>query len=176
MPEGYLLSQEDRDLIQEFLKQNRGRSFNTLRGGPAAGDQFFTSDIHVAKAPVGGIPARSGNTPGKVEDVQIYRLGTDDILAEIPGLVKTIHNLSTSAIAEDEYVRVVKDKFGEWYAELGSSSDGGTGGDGLCEDKGWWAGVRSNSNLAFSITVTAVNGACSCVDEAYASTMTLPPP
>jgi hypothetical protein len=76
---------------------------------------------YIAKTGVGGIPARSSDTPGQAL-VDLYRIGADgDLLAvtdeRSDSIQITVYNLSTAAVAGSVYIQVKQEAWGRYLAD-----------------------------------------------------------
>jgi hypothetical protein len=149
MAEGYTLSAEFLRAIRGLLERT-GQMSPVDAGRPLLlpGDDLTTPEVYVALTPGGGIPALAtdliyglagtgtgtgtgvggGNTPGSA-DCQIYRVLNTEGVADLTdaGFTRTVHNLSTTAIAGGAWVLAVRDKWGIWWA-IDPAGGGGSGG------------------------------------------------
>lgn len=134
MADVYFLSDADRRFLLDLAGRVRAQPGNYQNREDDKWDSF-SGDVYVARTPPDGIDALvpavgTGDVdlPGYADCslYQIVRRGTPD--AEIilgPAKTAVVHNLSTTAIAGDKWLTVVRDKFGTWLAQVGG---GGTGG------------------------------------------------
>lgn len=124
MADYYVLTGEERKLLQELLDKSRSGSNN--RGFPLT-QIDRTLGTYIAKpTETTGIPPREDDVPGRAA-CNIYRIildGTGE-----PSLVQAsdielqyVYNISTSTISQD-WVLVQQDRFGDWVACGGSPSD-----------------------------------------------------
>jgi hypothetical protein len=75
--------------------------------------------MYLARVPAGGIPARSGATPG-TETVDIYRVDEtsgDIVSASRTEFLNNIYPLAYSFDSADPYIQIFQDRFGEWFCE-----------------------------------------------------------
>lgn len=75
------------------------------------------SGIYLAKVPVGGIPARSGTTPGSAV-VAIWKLDGGGLVDT--GLTETAYNIYSLAYsfdAAEPYIQIAQDRYGLWFTE-----------------------------------------------------------
>jgi hypothetical protein len=129
----HVLTDADKELIQDWLDWARRQSPTLTAGGPAPLGP--APEVYVAQAPAGGIPALTAGTGGAGDrpgtaSCAVYRvLGTATApeLKAVYGLSRTVHNLATVAVPGNSYVPVARDKFGKWLAV---QAGGGTGGGG----------------------------------------------
>jgi hypothetical protein len=120
-------------------------------------EEILTPEFYVAKTPIDGIPASvlpgqggsgsgsgsggsgSGSSSGSgsgsgppviaAAECDIWRaLVHNGTLTITPtGFKQRIHNLSTAAVAGDDWVQTARDKYGTWWAILGGGVGGGVG-------------------------------------------------
>lgn len=115
----YVLNENDREifarLAEDFLRSKGQSRVSRVpeTGGP--GNPY----VYVAKAPGGGIAARSGTTLSYA-DCDVYELIGGELTA-VPGLTQRVWNLSDSAVDADTWVLVERDKFGKWLVKDASS-------------------------------------------------------
>lgn len=122
---GVVLTSEQVKLLQEVLDAVRGLPVNRPIL-PFDDDRIPQSpDIYIAlPQESSGIPAltsigldpQAGDVPGSAK-CDIYKI-FDGELIEVPGLDKTVHNVSGSTISQD-WIKVARDKFGKWLALTG---------------------------------------------------------
>jgi hypothetical protein len=130
MPEGYLLSANDRDKLQRLLATSPARGHDPDHHG--LGD---TSDIYVAK-----VQPNDDDTPGSIDALtpaaddenydhpgcavcDIYQVSITEegySLVAISGLSFPVYNITSSAIADD-WILVAKSKSGHWMAVVGGA-------------------------------------------------------
>lgn len=145
----YGLTQSDRDVVKAIVREVLWEKGNLFRTHHDTAEQYLTPEVYVAKAPAGGIPKLIGawddidqgtgtgtnplffDQPGFAQNVQCYRAvlqtnskGSYYDLQPISGLVKTVLNLSRTAVPGDSWILIERDKFGDWYVTdvLGSGS------------------------------------------------------
>jgi len=80
------------------------------------------SSCYIGKAPVGGIAARSGTTPGTAE-VEVWRInaaGTLEAVTDIHGTTLTLtgYNISSGAVSANAYVQVKQDAYGRFIVDF----------------------------------------------------------
>lgn len=114
------VTKEELDLLRQMAADYRKERRFQPRFTEDQDDQ--ATEVHVAKTPADGIPARTlledgGAEPGYA-DCNVYRVVTDSegnpILSEVYRLEKRVYNVSSTAIAPDTWVAVHKDKWGIW--------------------------------------------------------------
>jgi hypothetical protein len=157
----YQLSEDDvrilRDVVDRVRKDGQLSAGRTYTPGPEDGE-VEAPEVYVVRAPVGGIPARSGSTPGTVE-CDVYQLDTTtSTLAVSAAQDRIVYNLSDSAIPADTWTRAVRDKFGRYFVEAaGSGTSSGT-----CTGCGWVAGLSQADCLKITVTSPS-SGKCDCI-------------
>lgn len=132
-PAGYLLSEEDRAALREMLRDFQSR-MPTAGFGGQDWDDTAAPELYVARTPSGGIPglteqAGTGvvDQPGRAE-CDVYRLTPNGSLFElipVPGLKRTVNNLSTTAATADVWANVARDKYGAWWLLGGATAAAG---------------------------------------------------
>lgn len=123
MPEVNFLTDDDVAILRRLVRESRNTLVNGRTRGTALEQEQTTPEVYVIKTPVGGIPAieslgtgDSGTqVPGSAE-CDIYRLLDTAPLLYNCGFTKTIYNLSRQDLPEEQWLLVVRDKFGSWYA------------------------------------------------------------
>jgi len=161
----YFLSKDDRDDLGELLDAYRRGRIPTSGSGNVDGTDHQENqapDVYVAFTPGGGIPVRSGVTPGAAE-CDLYRLLPDETLEQYPdGVTQYVYNLSTAAVPEESYVLVSRDKAGTWWvvASAGATDCCGeeSGGDDCADAAGW------GEDDCLRLTVISAAGLCACID------------
>ncbi len=148
----YGLTKADLGLLMEMIQErkNRLQQVNTQnRAGDQSVDhqEVFAPETYVAFTPVGGIPAMvgTGAVPG-FADCNIYRV-IGGVLEQVTFLVRTVYNLSESAVDGLSWVVVVRDKFGTWVAI--PTAVGGTFNLTVEETPGTAAVFHNITTLAF---------------------------
>lgn len=131
MAEGYLLTREDKDKVQEVIDFVRTRRVNTVGRTYESQEDWQAPEVYVARTPPGGIPSLIPAPGSSIKDepgcvsCNIYRILTDeaaagtgcgDTLIPVSGLSYRIHNLTPGTIPGDTWVLVSRDKFGHWFA------------------------------------------------------------
>lgn len=122
----YMLTQDDVTKLKNLLRTVEERGLNVGRATRPEDDPT-APDTYVALIPSGGIPARSGTTPGSAT-CDTYKVINRDTAPELvaTGFTKLVINLSTATIEEGEYVEINKDKYGTWLVGPASGSDEST--------------------------------------------------
>jgi hypothetical protein len=135
---GSLVSQGDQRKISQLIDKLDSGHINITR--PPTGDgwedeEFPTPDVYVAKTPEGGIPAleeypgegeETGTGTGTYGEASLPGYGDMDIYKivkkeSVPQLKKVgrakirVYNFSTCDVPGNEWVFVIRDKFGYWY-------------------------------------------------------------
>ncbi len=151
---GYYLTPEDRQVLDRFLSSESRRHRGRQAHGEAAGDvddqEFLAPEVYVARTPAGGIPAMDAgaatasswtgtgtgtnvpadDVPGRADCYVWFVVRADDgtpTLLPVAADALEVLNLSAAAVAGDQWVLVVRDKFGEWWVVTGGG--GGAGVD-----------------------------------------------
>jgi len=114
-------------MYEWYLREEKSRIRPVNMTTPVLGN-----DLYIAAPPVGGIPARSGTTPGRAE-CQVWKIDKDHanrtlILAHPD---EVVYNVSETVITDD-YVIISKTKYGRWVVLAG----GGAGKKGRVCVKG----------------------------------------
>ncbi len=145
MADQFVLTEESAKILQRLL-DDYGRGRKNRPGLTFDSDDYNTPDVYVARTPGTGIPALrmdldtgtgtrpigtasafQGNTPGSAE-CNIYRVlytSTTPNLMPV-GITRAVLNLSTTAVAANSWVIVIRDKFGQWYVlQMGSGGEAG---------------------------------------------------
>lgn len=169
-PDGYLLSQKDaklfRELAYKFLRQQHYvNAFGRPPDNKIDNEEMHTSEIHIARSPEGGIPALEalssdgiGHIPGKAVCTIFKTSQSADLTEDVTDFKETIYNLSTTAIPEETWLVVVKDKYGKHY---GFPIPSVAGGGGTSVGPGWTAGLSNEDCLL--LTVTEAVGKCATI-------------
>lgn len=116
------LTDSDHAALREMLRERQGGRVNAPNRQPSrlaeeqSGHQ--APEVYIALTPTDGIPARVGTTPGSAECV-IQHIDSTGDLAEVASFAQPVYNVSTSAVAGDEYISVKRDKYGTWLADTG---------------------------------------------------------
>ncbi len=96
----------------------------------------------IVKTPSGGIPARSGTTLGSAScTIQVVDKSNDSIS---DGSSIDVLNLSTTAVAGDTYINAIRDRAGNFVADL-------SGGESV---KNWCTGTASGSSTSGSYQIS----------------------
>lgn len=142
----YFLDDNDIALLRGLVERERSRSPNAVpRSRQDQPEEWLAPELYAALTPSGGVPALTegpdpGSLPG-VDDtpgtasVPLYRRTptATGFRMDNTGRSITVNNLSTSAVAGDQWVLVARDKYGQWYIIEGManpSSVVGGGGSG----------------------------------------------
>lgn len=157
MATAYLLSESDREAIQEMLRQWKRMPDEPL-SRHVKEPLYQAPEVYVARTRSGGIPALSdeadvGTAPGPDQpgyaECDIYQLLQSGELEIIDGLTRRVHNLSSSAIAANTWILVVRDKFGKWFSERA-----GSGGSGITSINGDETAAQEIGVSVLSVPVT----------------------
>ncbi len=133
MAKGYFLTEADRQTLRRINSELKKLGVGG-NGLPERGLPNQAADTYIAQVPAGGIPPLvrgSPDVPGSVS-CDIYKIdegvgtGSTAELAAVPGLTKTIYNLSTTRI-NSRYVIVSKTKDGRWVTDDTDGTEDGTG-------------------------------------------------
>lgn len=141
------LTDDDLVILKRWIKDNQQITRNrrtSFTDGPGAGK---VSDIWLAKAPSGGIPAITGAVLGNAV-CQIYQVivKTDmtSLDRKIQALInpdstpinEEVYNLYSSSVAPNAIVQIFRNSFGDWVCENPSGDPGLTPGGGAapCAD------------------------------------------
>lgn len=134
MPTGYILTERDRAIVAETIRQVElmiGRSLRGLGSVPTLRleDIPIKSFMYVARAPINGIPALDVNTTGTgttalgddepgYADCEIYQLMTTDDPPRLrsTGFTLRVYNLQNLTIPPNQWVTVTRDEYGTWWA------------------------------------------------------------
>jgi hypothetical protein len=138
----FTLSEPDYRLFREMVQAHqRTRANGSQVGlGGQLDEGFQASDVFVARTPSGGIPGLeqfAGTSPDEPGSAvcQVYKItqvqGVGDYrMVKIPGLTKTVFNLSARDVAGYAWVPILKTKGGPWIVVNDpepTSEDTGTG-------------------------------------------------
>lgn len=119
-PRGYLLSGAFLAKLRELIHAEASRLLNprTARAGRRI---TVTTGAYIAKAPSGGIPARSDTTPGTAQ-VDLYHLDEDGVLVAMEKDPVTAVNLATREVkgldGEDLYVTLTQTRDGTFIVDV----------------------------------------------------------
>ncbi|TXH16951.1 MAG: hypothetical protein E6R03_04710 [Hyphomicrobiaceae bacterium] len=127
--DAYYLNREDLVKFRTLWKAHKGKGPVRPRSDDRRRDPYQPPEVYLARTPSGGIPSNNSSGTGTASDdapgcaqCRIYRIveasGTasgDDSVQAIPGLEKTVYNFSGADILEEQWVLIVRDKFGQWY-------------------------------------------------------------
>lgn len=140
MAKGYVLSERDRMIVEEVIRQVELLVGRSLRGGGIGGgwvnklDDFpQQASVYVARVPVGGIPGVEGNYTGtgsddnplddvfSFADCEIYHMDRSD--PNIPilkptGFTRKVYNVSETSVPGNFWVITKRDQFGTWWTEV----------------------------------------------------------
>ncbi len=130
------LTEQDRDIIQQFLdahRQDRVNPPNRSRteSSWSEGEDHQAPETYIVLPPDGGIPALSEGTgpdgtdvPGTA-DCDVYtelgHLTTTPRLVKMPGFTLNVHNLTTKVI-ESSFLLVSRTKYGIWVAHVAAGA------------------------------------------------------
>lgn len=154
----YTLTAADVAILREIV--HRHKSLVEMgRAKDPEEPMLQASDVYVAYVPADGIPALEGASTGTgtgevipnpgYADCDLYKVSEADnppVLVPITGKSKRVYNVSPEAIGGDQWMVVIKDKFGIWFAPPVS---GGTGTGGGCTNQ-----IRYISKLCYTETLT----------------------
>jgi hypothetical protein len=148
MPKGYVLSEEDKELLKQVVEAYLGRVLGSTNRPDSLQDQGGAPEVYVAKTPTDGIPALSvtGSGTGDAEvgtagyeTCDIYRANREDgRMILIPTKTERVYNASETEVPGDSWIVILRDKWGIWWAtSLGSGGGSGCVGTlrfitGLC--------------------------------------------
>lgn len=140
MAEGlYGLTKEDVEWLKRFRRAEQSRQETTTQRPAVTVDSVYvdpnaTPEVYIAYTPSSGISGLSSTGTGTGTqisstltgaDCQIYKRNeNDNTLMPIGGLFRTVYNLSTGAIAGNQWVVAKRDKGGTWIVE--AAADGTT--------------------------------------------------
>lgn len=114
------LSQQDREVLRSAVDDVKKLLRNVAnRPGVDAYDLLTAPEVYVGLSPTGGIPARSGTTPGNTY-CQIYQIlddGTTFTLAQMYDLDERVFNLSPTDIPSGEWLILTRDKGGRFLVQ-----------------------------------------------------------
>jgi len=125
------LTPEDGRLLQKILAEYRARPQNQPLPNIDPLQHGESSDCYVAAIPEAGLPAATVFTgtliPGKVI-CNVYQLSDLGMAGSgelpVPDFSIVVYNTSTTAISQG-YRPIIRDKFGDWYATVGSGGSSG---------------------------------------------------
>lgn len=170
LPSGYVLSERDARLIQEFLyvfkrQQHYVNAFGRPGDDKIDHEEMHTTEVYIARSPVGGIPALQsmgstgiGDIPGSALCTVFKTSQSADLTQDVTGYQHTVYNLATTVIPGDTWLIIVRDKYGKWYALQSMTSEEGA------EETigpGWTAGLSNEDCLLLS--VRNKSGKCSTI-------------
>lgn len=179
-PDGYLLSEKSVRQVRDSLYTHARRILNqryTQADDKIDHEEFHTTEFHIARTPEGGIPALQsmGSTgiddiPGSAECYAFkstqYPSSLDIYKTDVVGALKLrVLNLSDSVIEENQWVLIIRDKYGQWYAinPAGTTtSPPPVPPSGIATGPGWVAGLSNEDCL--QLTVLGSSGKCSTID------------
>lgn len=129
-----VISDADWEVLKRLVAANQNLLQSSQR--PLTNNQFRDGDdsmapeVYIALVPAAGIPGLDSATSGSGSDnpptegdrpgsasCNIYKI-IDGQLRPIPGLTRTVYNLSESTIDSD-WITVQREKFGTWLASVG---------------------------------------------------------
>lgn len=129
MADGYYLSESDRQILNELIRDYRSRSSTTSTRAVQRPEYYANADIYLARTPDTGIPALTEatgasnyDTPGSAT-CYIYKVSTDGTTGEssikpVDQTRRKVFNVSHEDIGGNRWIVVVKDKFGSWFATI----------------------------------------------------------
>lgn len=123
MADGYLLTERDRAIMREIVAEVRRTIGNTTGRAGVEWDEHQAPEVYVAKTPSGGIPALANDEPGSAA-CYVYRI-IEGSIGSI-GARRIIYNLGSTAVSGDEWIPVIRDKFGAWLVAGGGAGDTGS--------------------------------------------------
>lgn len=177
---GYVLSEAAIEKLRRTTDAE-GRRVQNRPGRPAAlpVDDGQAPEVYIVKATT-GIAAFASSTPGSAE-CDVYRIATDGTLEGIENLVRTVYNLSTTALATNGIGLAVRDKFGQWFLTERSTL-GGSGTNtitvtlhsslGTIGDLDFTGTTKLSFEYDAGFAITAVSGTNALVTMADASATT----
>lgn len=126
---------DDLDILRTLVAEYRRRPKDRPRSDPTP-PLPTAPEVYVVLTPDGGIPGLTESAdvgtefgeddePGSA-DCQIYRRVSGVLIPQ--GFTRTVYNLSADAIGGSQWVGVVRDKWGDWYAMSGVPGPAGAGG------------------------------------------------
>ncbi len=127
------LSDDDVRKLKDLLARVDQTRVNPQLRPHVPESEYRTPEVYVAKTPTGGIPANAEGTgtgtgaaddPGQAE-CNVYQLNPSTLELENIGYPQTVYNLSTTVVAGNTFVLVLRDKFGVWWANTGGGGAGG---------------------------------------------------
>lgn len=139
MAKGYVLSENDREALKRFMDRTKGGRINSGRDWEEENDHQ-APEVYVARTPTGGIPqldegsgvgtgTSATDSPGRA-NCDIYRVkryGDVPELEDVPNFSKLVYNLAGDLIPGNQWVIVVRDKYGDWFVVNANASGNGSG-------------------------------------------------
>lgn len=135
-PAGYWLSERDRDALRDLLEDFRGRRGQRDRAYTPPGLPT-APEVYVARTPPGGIPALStagtgtgtsgiDDVPGSADCAVYQVVDVDDTfrIQSVEGLFRTVLNLASAAVAGNTWIKIDRDKYGRWLANVPDPAPG----------------------------------------------------
>lgn len=171
LPSGYVLSERDAKLIQQFLyTYSRQQRYVNAFGRPGDDkldhEEMHTTEVYIARSGSGGIPALQsmgstgiGDIPGSALCTVFKTSQSADLTQDVTGYQHTVYNLAETAVPPNTWLIIVRDKYGKWYALQTLTND-----DASVEQTvgpGWTAGLSNEDCLL--LTVSNKLGICSTV-------------
>jgi hypothetical protein len=125
MANGYLLSEDDLVVLRRLVEANRkGLSSTQSRSPERSKSTSSITETHIVKpTTAGGIPSRSGTTPGRA-NCNVYSISSSGVLEQIPDSIIEVYNLSDNSIAQ-KYLLATRNNFGHWVPVLPGGAAGG---------------------------------------------------
>lgn len=123
-----LVPADQKQIISDIVRQVKQELINATNRPNVPLVEQLASQIYLAKAPGGGISARSGITLGIGLDCDIYQAVKvdSDWQATQTDNKRDVLNPSSSAVAAGEYVVIKKDPWGAWLVDSPSGGGGGS--------------------------------------------------
>lgn len=124
----HLLTDGDVEVLKGLIAREKARLSNVPNRPVAYNEDEYhqAPECYIALVPPEGIPALNrqlttgsgdevlDDVPGSAE-CNIYQL-VDDAFVRVEGLTKLVYNLSSFALAPNEWIKIERDKFGTWLA------------------------------------------------------------
>lgn len=133
-----LLTGEDRRAIEEMLRWYKNIQHDKTQRPTPLHDlsETETTEAYIARTIEDGIPAleeapsqQEKDRPGEAlcEIYAILRKSTNYELWKVPSFKQRVFNLTTQDIPANEWVPILRDRFGRWLALRGGTGSGETG-------------------------------------------------
>ncbi len=137
----FLLKADDLAILREVIDDYRKRRYSTPGRARIEPDEHQAPEVYIARTPASGIDALRGHSGTDITDDEpgsalcnIYRIvptaapaGTDTNaeIRAVESFEKRIYNLSSTAVAADSWIPVMRDKYGYWLAVSNAASVSG---------------------------------------------------